>query len=240
MPRLKVATYNIHCGIGRDGRFSETRVRDVLREIDADVIGLQEIDARPGPGTDSEQMEFLARRLGLTAVAGPTIVRHDGTYGNALLTRRPLRAVRSIDLTYYRREPRRAIDADLEIDGAVVRVIVTHLGLLPRERRWQVKQLLGRLADERSDAVVMCGDFNEWLGFGRPLRWLQAAFGRSPAARTFPARLPLLALDRIWVPRGAALLAADAHGSAKARAASDHLPYVADIRLARAPDVARL
>jgi endonuclease/exonuclease/phosphatase family metal-dependent hydrolase len=224
--------------VGSDGRRDPARVADVLREIDADVIGLQEVDARPGAGTDSEQLEFLAHRLGLTAVPGPTIVRHDGTYGNALLTRRPLRAVRSIDLTYSsRREPRGAIDADLELDGAVVRFVVTHLGLLPGERRWQVKRLLERLAVGPCDGLVLCGDINEWFGIGRPLRWLHAALGRGPAVRTFPAGLPLFALDRVWVSRRAVLLGARAHASATAREASDHLPCVADVRL---PEPSRL
>ena len=91
--------------------------------------------------------------LRLHAVAGPTLQRGSGHYGNALLTRRPVLDVRHVDLTVYRREPRGAIDADLDVDGAVVRVIVTHLGLLPGERRTQVRRLLDVLGRNRSDAV---------------------------------------------------------------------------------------
>jgi endonuclease/exonuclease/phosphatase family metal-dependent hydrolase len=228
--RLRIASYNVHQCVGADGRRDPARVVEVLREIDADVVGLQEVDARPGHGSDSEQMDFVARRLGLTAIPGPTIVRHDGTYGNALLTRHPVRAVRSIDLTFYRREPRAAIDAELEIDGAVLRVVVTHLGLSPRERRWQVQKLVQHLGAGGNDALVVCGDINEWFGVGRPLRWLHRALGRCPALRTFPAWLPLFALDRVWVRPREAMLDARAHRSPTARVASDHLPCVADIR----------
>ena len=84
------------------------------------------------------QMQYLAATLGHHAVAGPTLLRPDGHYGNALLTRRPVLDVRHVDLTVYRREPRAALDVDLDIDGVAVRVIVTHLGLLPGERRTQV------------------------------------------------------------------------------------------------------
>ena len=188
--RLRVASYNIHECVGRDRRRDAKRVAEVLREIDADVVGLQEVDARPGPGTESMQMQYLADTLGLHAIAGPTIRRHGGHYGNALLTRRRLLDVRHIDLTVYRREPRGAIDADLDIDGVTVRVIVTHLGLLPGERRKQVRRLLEAMSEGKNRMIVLCGDINEWFAIGRPLRWLHARLGFSRAIPTFPTVFP--------------------------------------------------
>lgn len=227
---VRIASYNIHQCVGTDGRRDPARIARVLRELDADVVGLQEVDARPGHGHDAEQMDFLADSLGMTAVAGPTLIRHDGTYGNALLTRPRVLAVRHVDLTYHRREPRGAIDAELQVGAGVLHVIATHLGLLPRERRWQVRKLLGALETPRGQTVALCGDINEWFMVGRPLRWLHARLGRCPALPTFPSRYPLLALDRIWVrPRGA-VLQTRAHLSPLARVASDHLPYVVDLR----------
>ncbi|MES1166166.1 MAG: endonuclease/exonuclease/phosphatase family protein [Verrucomicrobiota bacterium] len=224
-------SYNIHQCVGTDGRRDPERVAAVLREIDADVIGLQEVDARPGAATDSMQMQYLAGALGLHAVAGPTIVRHDGHYGNALLSRRPVLDVRRVDLTVYRREPRAAIDADLDVGGAVVRMIVTHLGLLPGERRIQVQRLLDVLGADDSSATVLCGDINEWFAGGRPLRWLNARLGRAATVRTFPTFWPVLALDRVWVSPQAAAATVRAHVTATSRVASDHLPLVADIQL---------
>jgi endonuclease/exonuclease/phosphatase family metal-dependent hydrolase len=229
--RLRVASYNIHECVGGDGQRDPARIAQVLREIDADVIGLQEVDARPGETSESMQMQYLAAVLGLHAVAGPTLERSGGEYGNALLTRRRVLDVRHVDLTVYRREPRAALDVDLDIDGAAVRVLVTHLGLLPGERRTQVRRLLDLLGESRSELVVLCGDINEWFAVGRPLRWLHARLGQAAGVATFPAACPVFALDRIWVHPRAALVTLTAHASPAARRASDHLPVIADLSL---------
>jgi endonuclease/exonuclease/phosphatase family metal-dependent hydrolase len=227
--RLRVASYNIHECVGGDGRRDAERVALVLREIDADVIGLQEVDALPGATSESMQMQYLASALHLHSIAGPTLQRGEGHYGNALLTRRPVLDVRHIDLTVYRREPRAAIDVDLDVDGAIVRVIATHLGLLPGERRTQVRRLLDVLGRGRSDVVIVLGDINEWFAVGRPLRWLHARLGRTAGLPTFPAARPIFALDRIWVHPRPALLTLATHASPTARRASDHLPITADV-----------
>jgi len=229
--RLRVASYNIHECVGGDGRRDPARIAEVLREIDADVIGLQEVDARPGETSESMQMQYLASVLGLHAVAGPTRLHAEGEYGNALLTRRRVLDVRHVDLTVYRREPRAVLDADLDVDGVALRVLVTHLGLLPGERRTQVRRLLDLLGEGPSDNVVLCGDMNEWFAVGRPLRWLHARLGRTDGVTTFPAAFPVFALDRIWVHPRTALVTVAAHATPMARVASDHLPVIADISL---------
>lgn len=232
MSKLRVVSYNIHGCVGGDGKRDPARVAAVLRDIDADVVGLQEVDGRGGPSTDSAQMQFLASTLGLHAIAGPTIIGELGNYGNALLTRRPVLDVRLIDLTVYRREPRGAIDVDLDADGRVIRVLVTHLGLLPGERRVQVRRLLDVLGEGRADVTVLCGDINEWFAVGRPLRWLHARLGRAAGVPTFPAALPVFALDRVWVQPRDGLRTVAAHASPAARVASDHLPIVAELEIA--------
>jgi endonuclease/exonuclease/phosphatase family metal-dependent hydrolase len=82
---------------------------------------------------------------------------------------------------------------------------------------------------------LLRGDLNEWFLWGRPLRWLHAHFEATPSPRSFPARAPLLALDRIWVEPRALLQRLWVHLTPAARAASDHIPVVADIRLPDAP-----
>jgi endonuclease/exonuclease/phosphatase family metal-dependent hydrolase len=231
---LRVVSYNIHSCVGADGQRDPARVAAVLREVDADVIGLQEVDARPSESSASMQMQYLASTLGHHAIAGPTLLRPDGHYGNALLTRLPVLDVRHVDLTVYRREPRAALDVDLRIDGATVRVVVTHLGLLPGERRTQVRRLLDTLGEGRAEVVILCGDINEWFAVGRPLRWLHARLGRTAGIPTFPSTFPVFALDRIWVHPRTAIATLGAHRSAAARLASDHLPMTADIRLGSA------
>ena len=73
------------------------------------------------------------------------------------------------------------------------------------------------------------GDLNEWFLWGRPLRWLHRHFENTPAPATFPSRLPVLALDRIWVKPRHLLRQLTVHTSRLARRASDHLPLVAEI-----------
>ena len=113
-----------------------------------------------------------------------------------------------------------------------MRVIVTHLGLRPGERRFQVRRLLDVLTLEGDRLTIVMGDINEWLPGSRPLRWLHGRLGRAPALRTFPSFLPLLALDRIWVWPRKALQGIDVHDTPAARIASDHLPIKAIIDVA--------
>jgi endonuclease/exonuclease/phosphatase family metal-dependent hydrolase len=75
--------------------------------------------------------------------------------------------------------------------------------------------------------AVLLGDLNEWLLWGRPLRWLRRHFAPAPHLPTWPARLPMFALDRIWVQPHDALLSLDTHRTPAARRASDHLPLKA-------------
>lgn len=225
---LRIGSYNIHRCIGGDGRCAPERVAQVIRELDCDTIGLQEVDNNAGPLPTSMQLDYLARSTHMAPVAGMRLIRRRGHYGNALLTRRRVLEVRRHDLSFSWREPRGALDVDLDVAGAPTRVIVTHLGLTPGERRHQMRRILAIVADGRdSQPVILLGDINEWLPLGRPLRWLHALFGRPPAIRSFPASLPLLALDRIWVRPRAALLSLDVHRSPAARLASDHLPVTA-------------
>ncbi len=231
MNRLRIASYNIHQCVGTDGRRSPERVASVLREIDADVVALQEVDARPGVTSDSMQMDYLAGRLGLHAFAGPTILRHDGHYGNALLTRVSVRDLRHTELTVYRREPRAVMDAELDVGGRTVRLIATHLGLLPGERRKQVRRVLDLLGPPDRLPIILFGDINEWFGVGRPLRWLNQRLGECSRVSTFPSTFPVFALDRVWVTPPARLISVTAHASQTARVASDHLPLVADVEL---------
>jgi len=217
---LRIASYNLHGCVGRDGERDAERIAGVIAELGCDTVGLQEV----------HHLELLASMTGLQAISGPPYVWHGRHVGNALLTRRKVLAVRAHDYTWPKHEPRTALDVDLEVEGETVRVIVTHLGLKPAERRFQVRKLLQLLKETPAyERVVVLGDINEWLPLSRPLRWLNEIFGRSPTERTFPSRWPLFALDRVWVRPRHALLAFGAHRSPLAVQASDHLPVKAII-----------
>jgi endonuclease/exonuclease/phosphatase family metal-dependent hydrolase len=228
MPALKLASYNVHRGIGRDRKCIPERILAVIREIDADVVALQEVEAHDSGG---DMLAWLADQTGFRSIAGTTLVRHDGHYGNGLLTRCPVIATRLVDLSVHRCEPRGAIAADLDCQGERLRVVATHLGLRPSERRQQVKQLLPLFSERPQDRAILVGDLNEWFLWGRPLRWLHKHFARTPAIPTFPAIKPVLSLDRLWAHPGHILKKLEAHNTALSRIASDHLPLVATLEL---------
>lgn len=228
---FSVASYNVHQCVGLDGRRDVSRIAQVLNELDTQLIGLQEVGANQESLYGSHQMEYLAKSTGLQAIAGMTFERHTGPFGNVLLTGWQVLESRVLDLSVPGREPRGAIDAVLEIEGQLVRVLVTHLGLSPAERRYQVRRVLEALSHGPHRFIIMLGDINEWILRSRPLRWLYARFGRPHAPRTFPAWFPLFALDRIWVLPRSALLEVRVHTTAVTRLASDHLPVRAVITL---------
>jgi endonuclease/exonuclease/phosphatase family metal-dependent hydrolase len=225
---LRVATYNVHRCVGRDGRFDPDRVAGVLGELDADVLALQELQWRSSDAL--HLLDRFAADLGQRSIPGPTLLRPDGHYGNAVLTRLPVSQVRLVDLTVHGHEPRGAIDALLESTRGALRVVATHLGLLPGERRLQMRKMLAWLDDGPSQhPTVLMGDINEWFLWGRPLRWLHARFGYAPAPATFPSCLPVFALDRVWMRPRDRLRRVSVHDSRRARQASDHLPLLARI-----------
>jgi endonuclease/exonuclease/phosphatase family metal-dependent hydrolase len=227
--QLTLATYNIHGCIGADRRFEPDRIVTVLQEVDADVVALQEVEHHDVEGYDL--LDYLAIKTGLTAIAGPTLLRKTRHYGNAVLTKLPILSVNRVDLTLPGREPRGALDVTLAGNDRDLHVVATHLGLRPWERRQQVRQLL-KLFDIRfSEIYVLMGDLNEWFLWGRPLRWLHAHFKHTPHRATYPAPRPFMALDRLWVHPRRRLKSVEVHTSKVARIASDHLPLKAIIEI---------
>jgi endonuclease/exonuclease/phosphatase family metal-dependent hydrolase len=235
--QVVAATYNIHRCVGADGRYNPGRIALVLEELNADLIGLQEVDSRLAAAGACDQLTFLARRLGFNVVAGLNIVCHRGHYGNALLSRWPILNSRLIDLSAAGREPRGGIDAAVAwpgaADGAHLRVIVVHLGLRGWERRRQMTALLQHIggADANGNAdpasLLLMGDFNEWVRFGPVSRSLSNALACDGHVGSFPARWPLLPLDRICARSLTPVRGPARHASPTARMASDHLPVKA-------------
>lgn len=223
---LTIATYNIHGAVGRDGKFAPERIAGVLGEMQADIIALQEVPL--GGSQTPNVLAELAKATGYVAAEGPASVRPEKRYGNAVLSRYPILSLRSIDLSFGSREPRGAVDADVDCNGHLLRVVATHLGLRPAERRDQIRRLL-RAFDTEEMPVILLGDINEWFVWGRTLRWLVSHFQAVPAPKTFPSRYPMFALDRIWIRPRHRLVHVKAHATPLARIASDHLPLIAHI-----------
>lgn len=226
---LWLATYNIHRAIGTDRRLDPRRIVSVLREMNADIIGLQEVAWRQKEGNVPHQLDVLARLGGYTSVLGGNLLDHRGHFGNMLLSRCPVVSRRLIDLAQPRAEPRGAIDAVIAAPGGSLRVIVTHLGLRVRERRRQAAKLRDLLESSDVEPVVLLGDFNDWLPTMPTLRPLLERCRKASAVPSYPSPLPVLALDRILlVGRGS--LAVSGYRSRLARVASDHLPICGRFR----------
>lgn len=227
---MRVATYNIHGCLGLDRRHQPARIQAVIRELDCDLLALQEVHSPAGN-------EDLLTRLSIddewSVIRGPTFWRSGTSHGNALLTRLAISKVDRIDMSVPGREPRGALHVVMARRRLTVEVLATHLGLSLAERRIQIRRALTYLKDSPpADITLLLGDLNEWLLWGRTLRWLRSHFGGAqPSPATFPACLPLLALDRIWVRPGGAAVGLTAWRTPRARVASDHLPLVAKLRM---------
>ena len=229
MPALRVASYNIHRCYGVDGEYRPDRIRQVLHELKAQVIALQEVESSPQHG---ELLDYLVEESDWQYIEGPTLLREAGRYGNAILSALPIERHELFDLSYKNREPRSAIDISVSYEQHSLRVIATHLGLIPSERRHQVRRLLDWIGSPEIDPeelTLLLGDLNEWSLWGRPLRWLRGWFGKVAAPATYPTRLPLFALDRIWANPKQYIKAVRTHRTHMARIASDHYPVVATL-----------
>ncbi len=235
-PRFRVVTYNIHKSRGLDGRVLPGRIADVLREIDADVVALQEVTGRGG-SLHQDHAHFVADELRYYAAHGENRRHRGAAYGNLLLSRYPLRHVYNYDISVRGREPRGVLRADIVLDGGRrLHVFNVHLGTGFMERRKQARYLVnGQILRFSSIATpsIILGDFNE-LTRGLVSRVLSAQFNSSSTRkrlghiRTYPSVLPLFHLDHIYFNSVLTLRSLTLHRSRKALLASDHLPLVAD------------
>jgi endonuclease/exonuclease/phosphatase family metal-dependent hydrolase len=229
--RCRVVTWNIHACVGSDGRYDVARVAEVLAGLDADIIGLQEVDWRRPAEGGGDAFDMIAARLGMHGVEGPNLHDHRGRYGNGLLTRYPVSDVTHHSLLFKTREPRGVIDATLQHDsGTAIRTFVTHLGLKFRERRHQVAMIRAAATGSWDSPALLLGDMNEWVS----TRLMRNAFTPSPfshmvTGRSFPSRWPMFPLDYIFTWPEPLHCEGRVVRSAKARRASDHLPVLADI-----------
>jgi endonuclease/exonuclease/phosphatase family metal-dependent hydrolase len=224
---VTVASYNIHKAEGIDRRVDLGRIALVLKEIDADLVGVQEVYRG--------QAEALAATLGMSMAMGATRIHNDGQpYGNAIFTRLSVHGSHTFDLTRPARQPRGGIRLDLLVGDGLLHLFNVHFGLKIRERAEQVKALLREqiLNAELMGPRVVMGDLNEWFWFaGAVGRTLRRELHGPRIRRTHPALLPLFPLDRIYWDRELHAEGFRVHRSRLARVASDHLPVVARLRL---------
>ena len=224
---MRVATYNTHDCIGRDRRYDPERIAGVVASLCADVVALQEVTLDHA----GDVMAMLTVATGMQAVDGTLFERGVGRYGNVLLVRRGLLTAQCLhDLSVEDCEPRGLVDTYMIIDNCPLRVLGTHLGLGASERRRQLSQIEGLLAEEPRPTILL-GDFNIWWGSGALLPLLRAGFRQQPLASFPSGPFPWLALDRVLVRGPWRSFYCWRFDRQPSRMASDHFPIVADLVL---------
>ena len=226
---FRIASYNMHKGVGADGRRDPARIAGVLAEIDADIVALQEADRRFGDMAGVLDLDAVRALTGLAPIPLERRGRAHGWRGNLVLLRNiDVERVEQIDLPGL--EPRGAVMIDIIRAGQPLRVVAAHLGLLRRSRLAQAQALSEVLAAEPPRPTLLAGDLNEWRLTRRSS--LEPLMPHAPGAlvKSFPARRPLLALDRILACPATDVIEMSSHDTPLARVASDHLPVKAWIR----------
>ena len=238
--QLTFASYNIHKAVGTDRRRDPLRILAVLRELNPDIIAVQEADMRLGDRASVIERAALDDTA-WRAVPVARRARSIGWHGNALLVRRNIEIVASKALDLPSFEPRGAAFAQLKVGGAAIEVIGAHLDLSGLRRRAQIRRLIEH--SERSlfgpaakpGPCVIMGDFNQWGArtgamqeFSRPAQpWHVATPGRS-----FPSHMPIARLDRIAASAVWRIEETGVHHTRLSAVASDHLPIWARLSLA--------
>lgn len=243
MASLRAATYNIHKCRGMDGRVRPARIVEVLRQLDADIIALQEVLSLEGEAEGRDQARFLADELGMHCALGENRRLRGASYGNVVLSRFPVRSSCNYDVSVPGRERRGCLRTDLELEnGSVLHLFNVHLGTAFLERRHQARKLLEEeLLRSRGfeGPRLVLGDFNEWTR-GLVTQLLTAEFENADIrlhlqrTKTYPGLLPFMHLDHIYYDNSLVLDRVYLHRSLTAMVASDHLPLLAEFQLPKA------
>lgn len=225
---FRAATYNIHKSKGVDWRVRPGRVAEVLREINADIVALQEV-LKP-------HIQEIRAGSGYAFVFGAAEVYRGQEHGNVVFTRFPIVSHESFDISVIRRTERQCVRVDLDVSGRLLHLFAVHMGTSWFERRKQIEMLTTPLILQNPSLTgprILLGDFNEWTR-GVTTRRLRAQFKGADIRqqldkrRTYPGVIPFWHLDHIYYDPPLCARAARLHRTRKALVASDHLPLYAD------------
>ena len=230
--QLKVASYNIRKAVGLDWRRKPARVLDVLNEIDADIVALQEVDRRFGSRTSALDPELIGTHTDYQAINFSHRPQSLGYHGNVILVRKAMKVAGARPMVLPHLEPRGAAVADLELGGRALRIVGMHLGLTKKWRQLQTETIVSELrALEANMPTILMGDLNEPDLKSGVLRAFEQRHTIAACGPSFHASMPVFTLDRIIVTEDIAITQAGVHSSPLAKQASDHLPIWAKVTL---------
>jgi endonuclease/exonuclease/phosphatase family metal-dependent hydrolase len=246
--RFRVVTYNIHRAIGMDRRYRPQRIVEILLHYRPDIVFLQEVDEGAPRSRRMEMARELAIALGFRYwAAGYNVSLREGRYGNATLSRFPIRQHTNIDLTIGSKKNRGCLKTALELgEGRSLEVFNLHLGLSAAERERQIGVLVHSKEFRQLEAERACligGDFNDWRSLLGPIFTQAFDFrcatdrhsGATPAILTYPSFAPRGGLDRIFYRGPLEPKSAHRCRLKLSQIASDHLPIIADFELLPRP-----
>jgi len=236
---VRLFCYNMHKGIGgRDRRYRMQRIIDVIESQNPDLVCLQEVARGTRRSRFDDQPRVLTEYFRPESSHFQTNVRYRyGGYGNLIFSRWPVLEHHDISLRFADRKPRGAQLVVVESHEGPVHIANTHLGLSDRERQWQIARLVQHRLFERSGHLptLIAGDLNDWRNSLAPRILKQHDFYlvTHPASRfrTFPAWMPVGALDKVFLRGAIRIRRAKVIRTARTRRASDHLPVVVDFHL---------
>jgi endonuclease/exonuclease/phosphatase family metal-dependent hydrolase len=240
VPVLRIMTYNIHHGEGLDGVLKLERIAAIIRTEKPHVVCLQEVDRNLPRTNHLDFPAIFAEMLGMHAVFEPNYQFAGGDYGNATLTSLEIVESKNQRLPGPEGvEPRGCLRVTVRFDGAEVDIFNTHFGLRPDERLQQAEAVLGMLTGR---PAILSGDLNETTS-AAGLRLLLETF-TDTAAIAGTADTPTLPgsprrIDYILATGGWHVLSSRVLNTAETRVASDHFPWLAEVRLERTPPESR-
>jgi endonuclease/exonuclease/phosphatase family metal-dependent hydrolase len=246
--KIKIATYNIHRAIGIDRRFKPQRIIDILNEIDADIVLLQEVDEGVPRSRELNLAKEISEGCGYQYYAlGHNVSLRKGYYGNATLSRFPIIRERNIDLTIGNKKRRGCQHTNIQVLSSIkqfnIDVFNLHLGLSAKERQKQAGLLFRSKEYRDLEQVMPCivaGDFNDWRSLLRALfvegMGFKCATDKSQllgevAIKTFPSFAPRGGLDRVYFKGQIKFIKVCRYKKKVAKIASDHLPVVVELEL---------
>ena len=227
---ISVASYNIRKSVGTDWRRDPARILDILNEVGADIVALQEVDRRFGSRTTSLSPQMIQEQTDYNAISFGVRQQSLGWHGNTILYRKGITVLDTMTLTLPALEPRGAVLADFQVGHEKMRVIGLHLGLVDLWRRRQAQSVLNQLdvLDEALPTVIM-GDLNQWTTEGGCLAHFAEDHQVISPGPSFHSSRPVLNFDRIITTLDIKVKASGVHTSDLARKGSDHLPVWAHL-----------